>query len=84
MRVNFEIELFSNALAFIRINGKRRGFVAKVPSNPPSKRWYGQLRGKKTELRISGSELHELNFEGVIYKYNDKNYRKPESIQIYC
>ncbi len=84
MRMNFEVEIFSHNLAFILIKGIRRGFVGKVPTNPLGKKWVGQLEGNKSELKVSGEELHELTFNGIVYKYNDPAKRKPNILQIYC
>lgn len=84
MRMNFEVEIFTHNLAFIRIKGRRRGFVGKVPTNPAQQKWVGQIEGNKSELKVTGSDLHELIFEGVIYKYADPSKRKPPNLQIIC
>lgn len=84
MRMNFEVEIFSHNLAFILVKGIRRGFVGKVPNNPAPKKWVGQLEGNKSELKVSGADLNELTFNGIIYKYNDPAKRKSPILQIYC
>ncbi len=84
MRMNFEVEIFTHNLAFIKIKGIRRGIVANFPTNPPDQKWLGQLEGKKSELKIAGADVNELHFEGVKYKYTDPCKKKPPNVQIFC
>lgn len=85
MRMNFEIEIFTHNLAWIKVKGIRRGFITKTLNSTNARKWTGQLEGNKAELKISGSELEELKFEGILYKYKDPSKRPPPNIMsIYC
>jgi hypothetical protein len=77
MRMNFEIEIFTHNLSFIKIKGVRRGYVAKIPSNPPEKLWRGILNGNKSHIRIYGSDLQNIKYENLVKE-------KPPHLGIYC
>lgn len=79
---SFETELFSQNLAFVVYKGVRRGHVIRIPTNPPETRWVGKMGGRKYELEIQGTDLHDLRATKKLYelaKYNEERKDKLEA-----